>query len=122
MTQPPFDFDPQTLTVAPSPFLEARETSALAAIAHQPKRCRQNEELMRLLEAAGEDGLSDPEIQQMTGWPRQTICIRRFDLRGWIVPADRRAKAPSGRLCVCWRRASTEEMQQRALPAYEGAE
>lgn len=112
MNQPGFDFDAKTLTVAPSPFLEARETSALAAVDAQGIRGTQNTTLLALITAAGESGLSDPEIAAATGWSRQTICIRRFDLRGFLVPSIRGSKSPAGKACVCWRRASVEEQQQ----------
>jgi hypothetical protein len=100
MTKPPAD---APMVVAPSRFLEARDTSALAAVANQPRRGTQNEQLLELLRQAGDHGLADPEIAARTGWSRQTICVRRFDLRALIEPSQRRAQAPSGRWCVCWR-------------------
>lgn len=96
MSQPGFDFenhapfDPSALTVAPSEHVQARETSALAAVQVQPKRGRQNAELMVLLTAAGEVGLSDPEIQQRTGWLRSSICARRGDCKSQLEPAPTR--------------------------------
>lgn len=85
-----FDADPSTLTVAPSVYPQARETSALAAVQAQPRRGSQNRELMALLRVAGDVGLSDIEIQQRTGWKRQTICLRRFDCRSQLEPAPTR--------------------------------
>jgi hypothetical protein len=105
------------LVIAPSRFSAARETSALAGAAAQPTRGDRNAQLLALITAAGEDGMSDPEIERATGWSRQSICIRRFDLRGFLVPSTRRAKSPSGRVCICWRRATTEEMATLAEAA-----
>ncbi len=111
MTQQPFDFDQAALTVAPSPFIEARETSALAAVANVPHRSRQNEQVLALITAAGADGMSDAEIQQATGLPRQTICLRRYDLRAFLTAARRRAVSPFGRAMTCWRRKTAAEME-----------
>lgn len=109
-----FDADVNALVVAPSVFREARETSALAGVSMSRLRSAQCRELLALIEQAGADGLSDPEIAQRTGWSRQTICIRRFDLRPFLVPTPRRMKSPSGRWCVCWRRATTAELEARS--------
>jgi len=102
MTQDFFDFDAQAITVAPSIFPQARETSALAAIQAQPIRGERNLLLLQLLKEAGELGLSDLEIQALTGWKRQTICVRRFDCRSRIVPAETRHQA-NGRYYTRWR-------------------
>lgn len=104
------DFDQAALTVAPSPFLEARETSALAAVANLPLRTTQNTQVLALISAAGADGMSDAEIQAATGLPRQTICLRRHDLRAFLTPAVRRAQSPYGRAMTCWRRKTAAEM------------
>lgn len=110
-TQLPLDFDAAMLTVAPSPFLEARETSALAAAANVPHRSRQNTQVLALITAAGAAGMSDAEIQQATGLSRQTICLRRHDLRAFLTPGDRRAVSPFGRAMTTWRRRRPEEME-----------
>lgn len=106
MPQPRLDFstpwDPNAFTVAPSGCPQARETSALAAVQNAPIRGSQNVQLMQLLEAAGEVGLSDLEIQQRTGWKRQTICVRRFDLRSRLEPATTRHEQ-NGRSYTRWR-------------------
>lgn len=85
-----FDADPQTVVVAPSCFPQARETSAMAAIQVQPKRVTQNTQLLELLKTAGDRGLSDLEIQQVTGWLRQSICARRRDCRSLMTKAETR--------------------------------
>jgi len=86
----PLDFSVPSLTVAPSCFPQARETSALAGVQVQPIRGERNLLLLKLLHEAGETGLSDPEIQRLTGWPRSSICARRGDCKGLIVAADSR--------------------------------
>lgn len=97
-----FDADVSSLTIAPSPHPQARETSALAAVANLPKRASQNEAVLKVIRASGADGLSDPEIQRLTGLCRQTICLRRHDLRSLLEPAARRYKH-FGRWCTCWK-------------------
>jgi hypothetical protein len=67
-----FDFDGRALTVAPSQFREARETSALAAASAAPAKARRATELLRLVDAAGDPSISDPEIARATGWPRSS--------------------------------------------------
>lgn len=113
MTQPRPAFDGTVsshLTVAPSPFLEARETSALAAVATAPTKARKAAELLRLIDAAGRAGMSDPEIHAATRWPRSTICSIRNSVRIFLWPADRRAVSEWGIECTCWRRASEAEV------------
>lgn len=83
-------FDPTYLVVAPSKDLAAKETSAIAAVQAQPKRLSKNAQLMILMRAAGEVGLSDPEIQQRTGWERHVIPLRRFDCRSQLEVAPTR--------------------------------
>jgi hypothetical protein len=116
MSQPILDFDraepfdPKSAVVAPSPHLRARETSALAAVEIQGVRGKQNTELLALITASGMDGMSDREIQQATGWPRQTICVRRFDLRAFLTVGTRRDTSTSGRAMTCWRRKTAAEL------------
>jgi hypothetical protein len=102
MTQFPLDFDPSSLVIAPSRYPQSRETSALAAVANHPKRSGQNARVLEVITAAGEAGLSDPEIARVTGLQRQTICVRRHDLRSLLEPATRRYKH-FGRWCQCWK-------------------
>lgn len=111
MNQSSLDFDQAVLTVAPSPFVEARETSALAAVAAAPAKARKAAELLRLVEVAGREGISDPEIARATGWPRSTVCSIRNSVRGFLIPAERRATSEYGIACVCWRRRRPDEME-----------
>ncbi len=109
-----FDWDavePSALVVAPSVYPQARETSALAGVVAGKERSVDNTRLLALVTAAGDAGMSDQEIQDATGWSRQTICLRRFDLRRFLIPGARRAKSLSGRPMVCWRRRTADEME-----------
>jgi hypothetical protein len=111
MTQPTFDWDsvtPSTLVVAPSVYPQARETSGLAAVANGKARGRQNVAVLAAITAGGSDGLSDEEISHMTGLSRQTVCLRRFDLRGLIAPGTRRAVSRYGRAMTTWVRKEPE--------------
>ena len=108
----PEPFDPHMSVVAPSVHVAARETSALAAVAQQPVRGKQNAELLALIAAAGDAGMSDREIQQATGWLRQTICVRRFDCRAFLTAADRRDTTGKTAM-TCWRRKRPDELEAR---------
>lgn len=103
MKQQPIDFtgaqvfDPTAMAIAPSPHLEARETSALAAIenAQTNRKAIQNTRILSLIKAAGEQGISDIELNRATGIPRSSICARRgYDLRTLIGPAAKRYEDP----------------------------
>ena len=103
----PATFDPRAMTIAPSVHPQARETSALAAVANQPRRVTQNMQLIALLQQAGERGLADPVIQRLTGWSRQTICARRGNVG--TVPAATRWMHRETRLSYTrWRLAEEE--------------
>lgn len=108
MTQPLLDFsgsalfDPRSVVTAPSAHPAARETSALAGVANLPKRGNQNARVLEVIRAAGQEGLSDPEIARLSGFQRATICARRYDLRSLLEPAERRYQH-FGRTCTCWR-------------------
>lgn len=101
----PFQFDPKAMAVAPSPHREARETSALAAIENAAigRKANQNARILALLKAAGAEGLSDLELHRTTGYPRQTICLRRFDLKSLLEPAGRYQDAHTKRQYTRWR-------------------
>ena len=105
------DFDQSALTVAPSPHLAARETSALAAVENLPHRATQNTRILALLTAAGPAGMSDAEIARATGYCRATICARRGNLARFLTVADRRDVSPFGRSMTCWRRRTAAEME-----------
>jgi hypothetical protein len=103
--------DPSGLVVAPSVYPQARETSAIAGVMAGKERSADNARLLALITAAGETGMSDQEIREATGWERQTICLRRFDLRRFLIPGSRRAKSLSGRPMCTWRRRNSDEME-----------
>ena len=100
-------FDPRAMAIAPSKDVQARETSALAAIenASTSRRAKQNTSILSLLKAAGEGGISDIEIARATGFPRSSICARRgWDLRSLIEPAAKRYEDPvSKRTFTRWK-------------------
>jgi len=101
----PFQFDPRAMTVAPSEHREARETSALAAIenAQLGRKANQNARILALLKSAGTMGMSDLELHRATGYPRQTICLRRFDLKSILEPAGRYRDERTKRQYTRWR-------------------
>lgn len=93
----PQSFDPTAMAIAPSAHVEARETSALAAIenAQTSRKAIQNTRILSLIKAAGEQGISDIELNRATGIPRSSICARRgYDLRTLIEPAAKRYTDP----------------------------
>lgn len=106
-SQPSPIFDPKAVTIAPSRHVQARETSALAALVNLPKKGTQNEMILGLITAAGNRGLSDLELHTMTGIRRQSICARRRDLGELIEPAaDRHTDNNTGISYTRWRRKS----------------
>lgn len=111
----PITFNTRALIVAPSKHAQAKETSALAAVANHPHRVNQNTRLIALLEKAGAKGLADPVICRITGWPRSTVCARRADVG--VMPAKTRYKHRNGRTYCRWRLASDEERKALEQPA-----
>lgn len=111
-----FTVDVNALVVAPSQYPQARETSALAAVSAQKTRSADNVRVLAVITAAGDQGMSDEEIRQATGLSRQSICLRRFDLRAFLIPATRRAKSPAGKAMTCWRRRHDDEMDSVPVP------
>lgn len=88
----PFAFDPRAVAVAPSEHVEARETSALAAVENMTsgRKATQAARILDLIRASGERGISDEELRKATGYKIQSICARRgFDLKSLIEPAGR---------------------------------
>lgn len=99
-------FDPSSMAIAPSPHVEARETSALAAIENTAttRRGKQNTAILLLIRAAGPVGISDLELHRATGIPRSSICARRgYDLRSLIEPAGRYQDDKTKRSYTRWR-------------------
>ncbi len=103
----PAAFDPKASCVAPSSHLEARETSALAAIenAQLGRKAKQNAIILKMIREAGAAGISDKELHRATGIPRASICARRgYDLKTLIEPADGRYIDPiSNRSFTRWK-------------------
>jgi hypothetical protein len=102
----PFAFDPSVMAVAPSEHRDAKETSALAAIenAQTSRKAVQNTRILSLIKAAGEQGISDIELQRATGYPRSSICARRgFDLKTLITAAGRYRDENTKRSYCRWR-------------------
>lgn len=123
MSQQGFDFigpismATKALIVAPSKHAHARETSALAAAGNHPHRVTQNQRLAELLEERGKQGgLSDPEIQKITGWERSTICARRADV-GVVPTGERWTNPKANRTYTRWRLATAEERRANEKPA-----
>ena len=105
----PLVWDPRALTIAPSQHPAARQTSALAAVGNQPARAKQNTHVLALITAAGEVGISDPELERATGYSRQTLCARRGDLKSLWMPAATRYR-DMGQTYTRWRRKTESEM------------
>lgn len=104
------DFDGATLTVAPSPHVQARQTSAWAALANLPRRGTQCAILLELITAAGEIGMSDEELHRASGIKRQSICARRRDLAPFIMASPIRDEQSGTTPMTRWRRRRPMEM------------
>lgn len=97
-------FDPQSMAIAPSPHPQARETSALAANENLSRRATQTARLLSIIKNAGDEGISDIELQRATGYGRPTICARRgWDLRTVLEPAGRYTDSITKRSYTRWK-------------------
>jgi len=113
----PITMATKALIVAPSKHAAAKQTSALAAVGNHPHRVTQNTRLIALLEERGaHGGLSDPEIQKITGWERSTICARRADV-GCRPTGERWTNPKTNRTYTRWRLSTDEERRQDEQPA-----
>lgn len=113
----PITLSTKALIVAPSKHARSKETSALAAVANHPHRVTQNQRLTELLKERGPfGGLSDPEIQKITGWERSTICARRADV-GCRPTGERWTNPKTKRTYTRWRLSTADERRADEQPA-----
>lgn len=100
----PFEWDAQSMAIAPSPHPQARETSALAANENLSRRASQTARLLSIIKNAGDEGISDIELQRATGFSRATICARRgWDLRTVLTVAGRYTDPNTKRSYTRWK-------------------
>lgn len=91
-----------------APSVAGSETSALAADAIEPQKLTLRDRVHAALCAArdaGEIGLTDDEIEVVTGLKHQTASARRRELvlLSQVVDSGERRKTRSGRLATVWR-------------------
>lgn len=100
----PVIFDPQSMAISPSPHPLAKEHSALAANENLSRRASQTARLLSIIRNAGDEGISDLELQRATGFSRATICARRgWDLRTLLTTAGRYTDPTTKRSYTRWK-------------------
>lgn len=81
------------------------QTSLEAARSIEPHVARLERQVMTALSEAGEKGLCDHELEQVTGLQHTTASARRRELvlKGLVVETGERRATPSGRSAKAWR-------------------
>lgn len=81
------------------------DTSHQAAEDVLPKAQRHRDLALAALRLAGERGLTDFELADLTGVAQTSIGVRRHELvkLGLVVATDDRRSAPSGSAAIVWR-------------------
>ena len=85
----------------------SRQNSALAAIAAAETRATKSRQLLELFREAGDMGLTDKQIERLTGWITGTVLSTRNGLvKAGLVEArsDARAVSEYARPITIWRR------------------
>lgn len=80
------------------------KTSQIAAQRVLPRTGTKRKRVFELIEQAGERGLCDHEIEQITGWLHQSASSIRNSLMndGWIKDSGRRRKTPQNNEAIVW--------------------
>lgn len=99
----------------------SRHTSADGARDAAPRACRQTRQLLRLLAASGEEGLTDWESARLMGIERTSVNARRAPLCAgddpWVITTSTRP-GPTGVRNAAWRLSIAGS---RAVAAMEAA-
>ena len=85
------------------PFNRGSDTSLAAAVSMRHARARQEAEVLRVIVASGQAGMTDKQIEAATGWAHEAVSARRNALmnKGLIHDVGRRLN-PTGRSAVVW--------------------
>ncbi len=81
------------------------DTEKLAARAIAPRTGSQRHTVLLHLVLAGWQGLTDGQLEEVTGLRRSSICARRNELRehGYVADSGRRRRDPSGMQAIIWK-------------------
>ena len=82
----------------------SRHRSAQAAQHAVRTRATKTLAYLQMLAVAGQDGLSDHQAAQMTGYPLSSICSIRNGCGGLVEAGARVGISPWGRKVTCWMR------------------
>jgi hypothetical protein len=79
-------------------------TSQIAAQRLLPRTGTKRKTVFDLIRAAGDVGLCDHEIEDLTGWLHQSASSIRNGLMndGWIMDSGKRRKTPQGNGAIVW--------------------
>jgi hypothetical protein len=80
------------------------KTSQIAAERLLPRTGTKRKTVFDLIKAAGDVGLCDHEIEDLTGWLHQSASSIRNGLMndGWIMDSGKRRKTPQGNGAIVW--------------------
>jgi len=80
------------------------KTSQIAAERLLPRTGTKRKKVFDLIKAAGDVGLCDHEIEDLTGWLHQSASSIRNGLMndGWIMDSGKRRKTPQGNGAIVW--------------------
>lgn len=87
-----------------APFVAGSDTSEAAAESLEPSLNRLEAQVFSAIAARGEQGVTDDELELMTGLRHQTVSARRrtLVLKQLICDSTRRRLTRSGRSAVVW--------------------
>lgn len=88
----------------PNVRLHAPDTSHAAAERALPRAATKRRIAYDLIRAAGEQGMTDDELEQRTGWAHQSASACRNSLMhdGWITDSGQRRPTRYGNDAICW--------------------
>jgi len=103
MNEQPTLFDPGTDMMGKH-HMAARDTELEAAALVRPKSGTQRVKVLEAIRAAGDRGLTDPELAQVTGLYLYSAAPRRVELceSGWVKDSGLRRMTPNGRKAIAW--------------------
>lgn len=80
------------------------KTSQIAAERLLPRTGTKRWQVFSLIQSAGQEGLCDHEIEQITGWLHQSASSIRNGLMNdlWIKDSGKRRKTPQGNGAIVW--------------------
>jgi hypothetical protein len=85
------------------PSVKGSATSGAAALSMEPSLATKQGQVLELIRARA-DGLTDDQLERLTGWRHQTVSARRRELvlAGLVRANGQRRRTSSGRMAAVW--------------------